>query len=228
MAGLRHPLHRVTGAAPEGTGNPSSRLQALETLGREAQVCRRCALAQQRQQVVVSRGDPAARLMLIGEAPGAQEDETGEPFVGRSGRLLDALLLAAGLDSHHDTYICNVVKCRPPDNRRPSRAELAACRPWLEQQIALVDPALILLVGATALEGVLGIRGGITRLRGQWLSREEGLLQGRLLMAILHPSYLLRFHSEAEGSPRALTAADLEEVRRTLSGLAESSLAHPL
>jgi DNA polymerase len=168
----------------------------------------------------MSRGNPTARLMLIGEGPGAREDETGRPFVGRSGQLLDGLLSAAGLDSERDAYLCNVVKCRPPDNRRPTAAELEACRPWLERQIALVDPALIVLVGATALEGVLGLRGGITRLRGQWLKPEDGLLQGRRLMAILHPSYLLRFRSEAAGSPRALTAADLLEVRRTLDELA--------
>jgi DNA polymerase len=157
--------------------------------------------------------------MLIGEAPGAQEDAEGLPFVGRSGRLLDQLLAAAGLDSQGDAYVCNVVKCRPPDNRRPTSVEQAACRPWLEQQIAAVDPPLIVLLGATALEGVLGIRGGITKRRGQWLSSPAEVLRGRLLMPVLHPSYLLRFNGQAEGSPRALTAADFREVRRSLMAL---------
>ena len=134
--------------------------------------CRRCDLAAERQQVVVSRGNPAARLMLIGEGPGAQEDSTGLPFVGRSGQLLDQLLAAAGIDSNRDAYVANVVKCRPPGNRKPTAAEMAACRPWLNRQIALVNPAVILLVGASALEGVLGIRGGITGLRGQWHASE--------------------------------------------------------
>ena len=168
--------------------------------------------------MVVSRGNPAARLMLIGEGPGAQEDSAGLPFVGRSGQLLDQLLAAAGIDSNRDAYVANVVKCRPPGNRKPKPMELAACRPWLDHQIALVNPAVILLVGATALEGVLGIKGGITSLRGQWRASEIEILRGRRLMPVLHPSYLLRFNSQAQGSPRALTAADFQEVRRSFSG----------
>ncbi|MCP9848713.1 uracil-DNA glycosylase [Cyanobium sp. Morenito 9A2] len=183
--------------------------------------CRRCPLAEGRQQVVLSRGNPSARLMLIGEAPGAQEDASGLPFVGRSGQLLEALLVAAGLDSAQDTYICNVVKCRPPGNRKPTAAELAACRPWLDRQVELVDPALVLLLGASALDGVLGIKGGITRLRGQW--RPWG---SRWVMPLLHPSYLLRFGSIEPGSPRALTAADLRAVHARLKRL--DDLAPPL
>jgi DNA polymerase len=122
--------------------------------------------------VVVGRGNPNARLLLVGEAPGAEEEACGQPFVGRSGRLLEAMLAAAGLDSKRDLYIANVIKCRPPGNRKPSRTEIEACRPWLERQIALVRPQLVLLVGATALEALLGIKGGITQLRGQWLHLE--------------------------------------------------------
>jgi uracil-DNA glycosylase len=193
----------------------------LDFLGQlllDCAACRRCDLAAERQQVVVSRGNPAARLMLIGEGPGAQEDSAGLPFVGRSGQLLDQLLAAAGIDSNRDAYVCNVVKCRPPANRKPKPMELAACLPWLNHQIALVNPAVILLLGATALEGVLGIKGGITSLRGQWHASEIEILRGRRLMPVLHPSYLLRFNSQAEGSPRALTAADFLEVRRSFSG----------
>lgn len=206
----------ATAAATSPASDQRDRLQALADLAAACANCRRCGLAEGRRQVVLSRGNHAARLMLIGEAPGVQEDEEGFPFVGRSGRLLDQLLAAAGLDRQGDVYICNVVKCRPPGNRRPTTVELAACRPWLEQQIALVDPALIVLLGATALEGVLGIRGGITRRRGQWHASEAEVLRGRRLMPVLHPSYLLRFNSQAEGSPRALTAADLREVRSAL------------
>ena len=194
---------------------------APDSLGQlllDCAACHRCDLAAERQQVVVSRGNPAARLMLIGEGPGAQEDSAGLPFVGRSGQLLDQLLAAAGIDSNRDAYVANVVKCRPPGNRKPKPMELAACRPWLDHQIALVNPAVILLVGATALEGVLGIKGGITSLRGQWHASEIEILRGRRLMPVLHPSYLLRFNSQAEGSPRALTAADFMEVRRSFSG----------
>jgi len=226
-----------------------------ETLAAECGACRRCGLADSRQQVVVGRGNAAARLLLVGEAPGAEEEACGQPFVGRSGRLLEAMLAAAGLDSERDLYIANVIKCRPPGNRKPSRAEIEACRPWLERQIGLVRPQLVLLVGATALEALLGIKGGITQLRGQWLQleaspgpdqpapsqaskpqpapsqRAQGQrgpsprspirwpVQGEggvALMPLLHPSYLLRHPSEAEGSPRWLTRADLVVVRQRL------------
>jgi DNA polymerase len=152
-----------------------------------------------------------ARLMVIGEGPGAQEDATGLPFVGRAGRLLDQMLASVGLDSERDAYICNVVKCRPPDNRKPTAQEMAACAPWLAVQIAAVDPTVILLCGATALEGVLGIRTGISRLRGRWHP-----WQGRWVMPLFHPSYLLRNPSREAGSPKWLTWQDLQEVRRRL------------
>ena len=187
---------------------------ALSNLQLHCSSCDRCGLAASRQQVVVARGNPAAPLMLIGEAPGQQEDESGRPYVGRAGQLLDHLLESAGLNSERDAYICNVVKCRPPDNRKPSRTEMAHCRPWLDQQIKLIDPALIVLTGATAVEALLGIKGGITKLRGQWQQ-----WNGRQLLPVLHPSYLLRFGSSAEGSPRWHTRKDLESVRHKLDQL---------
>jgi len=193
----------------------------LEALALQCDRCQGCALATGRQQVVVGRGNPEARLMLIGEAPGADEDAQGQPFVGRSGQLLDQLLIAAGLDPQRDLYICNAIKCRPPANRRPKPAELAACRPWLARQIGLIDPQLVVLVGATALEAVLGIKSGIIGLRGQWCDASAGPLQeelrGRRLLPILHPSYLLRFGRESDGSPRWLTRRDLAAVREALT-----------
>jgi uracil-DNA glycosylase family 4 len=167
----------------------------------------------------VSRGRPGASLMVIGEGPGAQEDASGLPFVGRAGQLLDQMFESVGIDTNRDAYVCNVVKCRPPDNRRPTPEEMAACRPWLDQQIALVDPAVILLAGATAMEGVLGVKGGITRLRGQWRQGSGAGLEGRWLMPIFHPSYLLRNPSREQGSPKWLTWQDLQDVRRRLDGL---------
>jgi uracil-DNA glycosylase family 4 len=161
--------------------------------------------------VVVSRGSAAAALMLIGEAPGASEDAQGRPFVGRSGRLLDQLLHETGFNPEHDLYICNAVKCRPPGNRKPKRHELAACRPWLEQQIALVDPPLVGLLGATALAAVLEERRPITGLRGQWIERD-----GRAWMPLFHPSYLLRNPSAQPGRPLDLTRSDLRQIRRRL------------
>ena len=206
-------------SATGATAASNGRAAELTQLAAACAACRRCGLAATRQTVVVSRGNPQARLLLIGEAPGAQEDAQGEPFVGKAGQLLDRMLESVGLDSRRDAYICNVIKCRPPDNRRPAPEEMAACRPWLLEQIALVDAPLILLAGATALEGVLGIRGGITKLRGQWRSGEGEVLAGRSLMPIFHPSYLLRNASREQGSPKWLTWQDLKEVRRRLEGL---------
>lgn len=200
----------------------SDRDQALRELADVCGACRRCSLGSSRLNVVVSRGDPAARLMVIGEGPGAQEDEQGLPFVGRSGQLLDRMLESVGIDSNRDAYICNIVKCRPPENRKPTALEMSACQPWLERQIALVDPAVILLTGATAVEGLLGIKGGITKLRGQWRRGEGGILEGRWLMPIFHPSYLLRNASKERGSPKWLTWHDLQDVQRRLAQLAGS------
>jgi len=196
---------------------PASEL-ALSDLAAACGACRRCRLAAGRTHVVVSRGNPRARLMVIGEGPGAQEDATGRPFVGRAGQLLDQMLASVGIDSERDAYVANVVKCRPPDNRKPTPEEMAACRPWLARQIALVDPAVILLAGATALEGVLGVRGGITKLRGAWRTGAGEGLEGRWLMPIFHPSYLLRNPSREKDSPKWHTWQDLKEVKRRLDG----------
>ena len=178
---------------------------------RDCEQCTGCDLALTRERVVISRGAATAPLMLIGEAPGAREDALGQPFVGRSGQLLDRLLLEVGLNPESDLYICNAVKCRPPQNRRPKRAELTACRPWLDRQIDQVNPRVIVLLGATAVESLLGIKGGMTQLRGQWLSWD-----GRDVMPIFHPSYLLRNPSKASDAPTALTRSDLSAVQQRL------------
>ncbi len=173
--------------------------------------CTACSLAETRQNVVIARGNPDARLMLIGEAPGAKEDALGQPFVGRSGKTLDRLLQDVGFHLDRDLYICNAVKCRPPGNRRPKRAELSACRRWLDLQLARVDPQVIVLAGATAVEAILGLKGGMTMLRGTWTTWQD-----RLVMPIFHPSYLLRHSPDAEGGPWDLTRHDLATVRRRL------------
>lgn len=154
-------------------------------------------------KIVVSRGNPFAKLMIIGEAPGAKEEEIGEPFVGRSGKLLDKLLQNAGIDINQDVYFCNVIKCRPPKNRRPTKIEIQENLPWLYQQIKLVNPSVIVLVGATALEAILKIKSPISILRGEWIDWE-----GKLVMPVFHPSYLLRNPSKEEGKPMSLTKSD--------------------
>ena len=187
---------------------------SLEDLEASCLQCQRCDLAKERKHVVVSRGQPSARLMVIGEAPGADEDAQGRPFVGRSGRLLDASLTEVGLDQEDDIYICNLIKCRPPGNRRPTPEELSACRPWLDRQILEVNPEVMLILGATATAALLECRTPISRLRGQWMQ-----WKGRFVMPSFHPSYLLRNPSREPGKPRSLFIADLTQVKDALNGV---------
>ena len=165
-------------------------------------------------KIVVSRGNPFAKLMIIGEAPGAKEEEIGEPFVGRSGKLLDKLLQNAGIDINQDVYFCNVVKCRPPKNRRPTKIEIQENLPWLYQQIKLVNPSVIVLVGATALEAILKIKSPISILRGEWIDWE-----GKLVMPVFHPSYLLRNPSKEKGKPMSLTKSDFLKIKEKIDFL---------
>lgn len=148
--------------------------------------CTRCALHESRTQTVFGVGNPAADWMIVGEAPGAEEDRRGEPFVGRAGRLLDEMLRAVGL-CRDAVFIANVLKCRPPRNRDPSKAEAAACRSYLEQQIAAVAPRLILVVGRIAAQELLGSNAPVGRLRGS-----EHDFNGTPLIVTYHPAYLLR------------------------------------
>jgi len=165
-------------------------------------------------KIVVSRGNPEAQIVIIGEAPGAKEEELGKPFVGRSGKLLDQLLQNAGIDISKDVYFCNVVKCRPPKNRRPTKTEIQENLPWLYQQIKLVNPKIILLVGATALEAILKNKSPISIIRGKWIDWD-----GRLVMPIFHPAYLLRNQSKEEGTPMSLTKLDYFKIKEKIDTL---------
>ena len=156
------------------------------TLTEEVFSCHGCRLAATRTNVVLGEGNLHASLMLIGEGPGEQEDKTGRPFVGPAGQLLDKILLAVGLD-REDVYICNIVKCRPPRNRVPENDECTACMGFLRQQAALVQPKIIILLGATAAKAILGPDVRITRDRGVWQ-----LKKGIWMMPTFHPSALLR------------------------------------
>jgi uracil-DNA glycosylase len=170
--------------------------------------CHRCGLGETRTNAVVGRGNPQATIMIIGEAPGQNEDETGLPFVGRAGQLLEKILESVRLDSEKDVYIGNILKCRPPNNRVPSAKEVAACKPYIFEQIRLVDPKIILLTGATAVKGLIGDQGAMGGIRGKWLDWE-----GRLCMPIFHPSYLLRNPSREVGAPKWLMWQDIQLVR---------------
>ena len=175
-------------------------------------------LAKAGTNVVISRGNPKARLLLIGEAPGPQENIQGVPFVGRAGQLLDKILLAVNFDPEKDVYITNSVFRMPPGSdgkafRKPTDQEIEYYRPYVFEIIRLVDPVIMLLTGNVACASILG-KTGITSLRGQWTHSHE-----RWIMPIFHPSYLLRNPSREPGSPKALMWDDIREVRKKLDEL---------
>ncbi|TFG85900.1 MAG: uracil-DNA glycosylase, partial [Gemmatimonadales bacterium] len=167
----------------------------------------RCLLCKGRKQAVFGDGDPEARLMFIGEGPGADEDAQGLPFVGRAGQLLDRMIAAMGL-SRQQVYIANVVKCRPPGNRAPTPEEATACWPYLAEQIEIVDPEMIVVLGNAATKALLGSPIGITRLRGQWQQFNE-----IPVMPTFHPSYLLRQYTPDN---RRKVWSDLQAVMERL------------
>lgn len=182
--------------AEDGSGLAAS--TDLQLYASRASTCVRCGLAQGRTTVVFGDGDPRARLLLVGEAPGLQEDRQGLPFVGPSGQLLERLLAEIGLQ-RDDVYICNVVKCRPPANRPPQPLEIGACRSWLDTQLRLVSPAVVLTLGNVAAHALLATSTGITRLRGRSYPFE-----GRDLVPTFHPAAALRAGGRAA---RAVTAS---------------------
>ncbi len=184
-AGSEAPRAEPVPVPEEPTRNDG--LPRWEELERSVSGCTRCALAEHRQHTVFGVGARAARWMIIGEAPGAEEDRRGEPFVGRAGQLLDAILEAVGT-SREEVFITNIVKCRPPGNRDPRPEEAEACSQYLKAQIALVDPALILAVGRVAAHNLLGVETPVGRLRGQ-VHEGPG---GRPVVVTYHPAYLLR------------------------------------
>src|SRR5215204_6674558 len=174
----------------------------LERVAAEAATCIRCRLARSRTQVVFGQGDPHADLMVVGEAPGFHEDRQGIPFVGPSGQLLNRLLEGIGL-RREDVYICNVVKSRPPHNRDPQPDEIAACRPWLDAQIRLVDPKVVVTLGNFAAKTLVETTTGITRLRGQTYP-----FQGRVLLPTFHPAAALHAQGRRTAGPSPLEAME--------------------
>ncbi len=196
-----------------------SQLVELEEL---ALGCTRCPLAQGRTQVVFGEGDPTAGLMVVGEGPGREEDRQGRPFVGRSGQLLDKLLLEEAGLARSQVYIANVVKCRPPNNRDPLPAEIAACRPYLDEQVALIGPIVILTLGNFASRTLLGTTEGITRLRGR-AHPYPGAAGGPVVVPTFHPAAALRGGGEVVARMRA----DYVRARQTLDGARSGSGSTP-
>ena len=184
-------------------------LEQLEQIRQKCQNCQKCPLSKGRTNVVFAGGTPNRKLVLIGEAPGADEDKQGQPFVGRSGQLLDKILASVGFYRDKNIYIINTVKCRPPENRNPSPEELRACRGYLEAQLDILRPKIILLCGKVALNSFLPDAPGISKVRGRFF---PGPFNSRM-MPIFHPAYLLRNPSTQPGSPKALMWQDMKALK---------------
>lgn len=187
---------------------PASR-SPFDVVRDDASTCTRCRLSEGRTQVVFGMGDPTADLMFVGEGPGAEEDRQGLPFVGRSGQLLDRLMLEEMGLTRDSCYIANVVKCRPPDNRDPKPDEIAACRPWLETQVDLISPKVIVTLGNFASKLLLDTSEGITKLRGHTYPYRDGVV----VVPTFHPAAVLR----GGGEPMARMRADLVRAKQVLA-----------
>jgi uracil-DNA glycosylase len=216
------PLWRRRGAAPEpdaatveaapAPDEPDARLARIATLtwddfARDVDACTACGLCRSRNKSVPGVGDTRANWLLVGEAPGAEEDAKGEPFVGQAGRLLDNMLAALGLARGHNVYIANVLKCRPPNNRTPTPLEADACRPYLDRQIELLAPKLVVALGKSAATTLLNVDASIASLRGR-VHRYRGVP----LIVTYHPAYLLRNLPD-----KAKAWEDLVLARRTMA-----------
>ena len=185
-------------------------MRTLDEAALDASTCTRCRLAQGRTQVVYGVGDPNADLMFIGEAPGFHEDKQGEPFVGAAGQLLNQLLSEIEI-SREAVYINNVILCRPPGNRDPLPDELEACQPWLDERVAIIDPAVVVTLGNWATRYILGRQVSISRVRGQrfpW--------SGRTVIPTFHPAAVLHGGGQASSQMTALRA-DFDEIRAALT-----------
>ncbi len=195
-------------------GNPPSEVWAsapdLLSLANCIQGCLACPLGPGRFRFVFGEGDPKARLMFIGEGPGKDEDQQGRPFVGKAGELLDKMIGSIGF-KRDEVYIANVVKCRPPDNRTPTPQESQTCLGYLKRQIELIDPSVIVTLGATPLKELLGVQIGITKVRGSWQRLE--LHRAIPVMPTFHPAYVLRQYTH---EVRGAVWADLKAARAWL------------
>jgi DNA polymerase len=217
---------RERSAAPEAAPAPSLSTDVVVQSAREAALSAQtldelrekllafegCGLKATATQLVFADGNPEADIMFVGEAPGADEDRIGRPFVGRAGQLLDKMLAAIGLDRTL-VYIANVVPWRPPGNRTPTPLETSACLPFVERQIALVNPKILICLGAASTQTLLGTKDGIMRLRGRWLEYDRGELKIPAL-AMLHPAYLLR-----QPAHKKLAWADLRTLAKQMRAL---------
>ena len=189
--------------------------EELEKLKQKCLKCTKCSLSKTRTNVVFSDGIPNNKLVLVGEAPGFYEDKTGVPFVGRAGQLLDKIFASVGLSRKKDVYIMNTIKCRPPNNRDPLPIEKEACREYMEAQLEILKPKIILICGNVALKSLLDVPYGITKARDKWFDGPNGAK----MMPIYHPSYLLRNDSKKIGSPKWQMWQDIKEIKKVYESL---------
>ena len=179
--------------------------------------CEKCPLSKERTQVVFGTGPQDADLMIVGEGPGEQEDISGQPFVGRAGKLLNKILESVGINRETDAFVSNIVKCRPPGNRNPETEEVSSCQDYLIRQIQLIQPKLLLLLGSPALKSFFPDSPSISKVRGKWIPVEVNYSESPLyIMPAFHPSYLLRQSSKEAGSPKWLTWQDFKELKAAL------------
>lgn len=216
LPGARSTARRRAGSTSAGVTDPSAKVEQLRVLN-DSQVkgCRKCGLATTRTQTVFGQGNPEARLVFVGEAPGFDEDKQGLAFVGRAGQLLTRMIEAGMGLSREEVFICNVLKCRPPNNRDPSADEILACSPYLRRQIEIINPEVLIALGSPAAKTLLNTAESIGRLRGRF---HEYYPSGRTgegpsipLMPTYHPAYLLRYPEE-----KRKTWADLQFVMELL------------
>jgi DNA polymerase len=196
----------------------AQRERTLSDAARVVEACRKCGIGSTRSKSVYGEGNPCAEVMCVGEGPGETEDRLGRPFVGRSGELLDKMLAAIDL-AREDVYICNTVKCRPTldnghrlANRAPTPDEMKNCRPYLEAQIEIIRPRVILALGAPAAKSFMGEKFSITKQRGQWYDGPLGIP----IIATFHPAYILRQTGGAMTEVKRLVYADLKAIRARL------------
>ncbi|MBQ7168788.1 MAG: uracil-DNA glycosylase [Synergistaceae bacterium] len=191
---------------------------AWDELRLKVSECRKCGLCEKRHNTVFGEGPTEnCRVMLIGEAPGADEDAFGRPFVGKAGQLLTSILENGGKIPRESLYITNTVKCRPPENRNPNDDEIRACSEFLEAQLLLLHPDIVVTLGNVPTQFLLKTKQGITNLRGKWLT-----WRGILLLPMFHPSFLLRNESRAKGSPKDLTWQDVKSLKAKIDELTQS------
>jgi DNA polymerase len=205
VAGVPRTAIATDDVAPQAPSH-STQPATLEALRAEIGDCRLCKLAPGRTHLVFGVGNPRARLVFVGEAPGADEDLKGEPFVGRAGQLLTEIITKGMRLRREDVYICNVIKCRPPGNRNPEPDEVASCEPFLLRQLELIGPEVVVALGKFAAQALLRSKTPITQLRGRWFD-----YHGMMLMPTFHPAYLLRNPGD-----KRLVWEDIQKVMRVL------------